>query len=259
MKPNAALAPIFAVTILAALAWQTDTAEAQIIVTDGLLGYWSFDNASITGETAKDAWGGSDGTILGDPQIVEGKIGEATHFDGTDDHVNMSDEVFPTGRDESSVSLWFNADQLAVRMAPFSYGAPVARQARGINITNATTINFWGWSDATKFNIPMIKTGEWHHLVAVYDGTFAKVYFDGEFKGELDQSDWNTQLPGIASIGRNAPADADYFSGIIDEVLFYNRALGEDEVKQNLVAHGLAVSSTAEKLTSTWGEIKVTQ
>ena len=51
---------------------------------------------------------------MANPQIVVGKIGEAMQFDGVGDHVNISDEVSPTGRHEGSVDLLPNADQLAV-------------------------------------------------------------------------------------------------------------------------------------------------
>ncbi|MBC8235184.1 hypothetical protein H8E77_37035, partial [bacterium] len=50
-------------------------AEAQA-VKEGLVSYWTFDQADIKGKTVKDVWGDNDGTIIG-PKIVKGKVGEA--------------------------------------------------------------------------------------------------------------------------------------------------------------------------------------
>jgi len=45
------------------------------------------------------------------------------------------------------------------------------------------------------------------------------------------------------------------FIGIIDEVMIYNRALSEDEIRQNFQAKGLSVRP-AGKLATVWGEVK---
>jgi len=71
MKPKKNLITIFVVTILVTMFGQTDIAKSQV-VTDGLLSYWTFDAADIADETAKDAWGKRDGTILGDTYLTAG-------------------------------------------------------------------------------------------------------------------------------------------------------------------------------------------
>ena len=42
----------------------------------------------------------------------------------------------------------------------------------------------------------------------------------------------------------------------MDEVAIYNRAISEDEVKQNFAAKGFAAVKSANKITETWGRIK---
>ncbi|MHC4228239.1 MAG: hypothetical protein ACYSW0_12510, partial [Planctomycetota bacterium] len=52
-----------------------------------LVAHWRFDETS--GTTAFDASGnGHDGTIMGDPQWVPGKLGGALEFDGAGDYVD---------------------------------------------------------------------------------------------------------------------------------------------------------------------------
>ena len=66
-----------------------NTAHASI-VTDGLVSYWTFDGVHITNKTVKDVWGDNNGTLIGNPKIVPGQVGEALEFDGIDDFVNLT-------------------------------------------------------------------------------------------------------------------------------------------------------------------------
>ena len=60
------------------------------IVTDGLVSYWTFDRGYITNKTVKDVWGDNNGTLIGNPKVVPGQVGEALEFDGIDDFVNLT-------------------------------------------------------------------------------------------------------------------------------------------------------------------------
>ena len=51
-------------------------AEAQL-VTEGLVSYWSFDEASIEGDVVKDLWGDNHGNMVNGPELVKGKYGQA--------------------------------------------------------------------------------------------------------------------------------------------------------------------------------------
>ena len=73
-------------------------AKAQQIVTDGLVSYWTFDDGDIEGDTVKDVWGDNDGTIVGNAQMVDGKIGKALEFDGVGSYVEVPDH--------ESLQLW---------------------------------------------------------------------------------------------------------------------------------------------------------
>ena len=43
-------------------------------VTDGLVSYWTFDQQDIDGKRAKDVWGKNNGTIVGNPKRVAGRV-----------------------------------------------------------------------------------------------------------------------------------------------------------------------------------------
>ena len=51
-------------------------------LTDGLVGYWSFNSADIAADTAYDRSGNANnGTLTNGPVRTEGKIGQALSFD----------------------------------------------------------------------------------------------------------------------------------------------------------------------------------
>lgn len=60
------------------------------VVTDGLVSYWTFDQQDIIDDTAKDVWGKNDGTIVGNPKLVAGRVNAALEFDGSGDYVNLT-------------------------------------------------------------------------------------------------------------------------------------------------------------------------
>ncbi|MCG8623307.1 MAG: hypothetical protein MJE68_15115, partial [Proteobacteria bacterium] len=60
------------------------------VVTNGLVSYWTFDRQDIRGNTVKDVWGKNNGTIVGDPKRVAGRVNGALEFDGSDDYVNLT-------------------------------------------------------------------------------------------------------------------------------------------------------------------------
>ena len=59
-------------------------------VTDGLVSYWTFDQQDIDGKRAKDVWGKNNGTIVGNPKRVAGRVKGALEFDGSNDYVNLT-------------------------------------------------------------------------------------------------------------------------------------------------------------------------
>ncbi len=74
--------------------------------------------------------------------------------------------------------------------------------------------------------------GEWHHIVASYDGARGVLYLDGQRVGETAATG-PLRVEGDLLVGhRNAygAAMAQSYTGAIDEVAVYTRALSESEV-----------------------------
>ena len=81
-----------------------------------------------------------------------------------------------------------------------------------------------------------LNDGFWHHVVGVYDGSLAsdniKLYVDGELQSvTYNHTDNILDIPAQLSVGCNNGETGDCFSGDIDEVRIYNRALTPAEIE----------------------------
>ena len=73
--------------------------------------------------------------------------------------------------------------------------------------------------------------GSWYHFTGTYDGSTFRVYVNGEEKGSaaaegsINAAGENDLFLGVGERNR-------HFNGVIDEVMMWNRALSESEIKQ---------------------------
>ena len=97
----------------------------------------------------------------------------------------------------------------------------------------------------------------WQHVAVSYDGDTARGYLNGELLGE--------QALGVDFQGINeynitigcAENRPNYtFSGNIDDVVVYNRALSDEEVSQIMEGGPLFAVSSKGKFATTWASIK---
>lgn len=257
MMFNRILAVAFILTVIVTSGWHTNAAKAQI-VTEGLVSRWTLDEADIEGGTVKDVQGNNDGSIQGDPEAVEGKIGGALNFDGLDDHIVVPDDAslgFGTG--DFTICAWVKTtaatgsgssrDDIVAKGDPSISGYGLAsRNSMGLFFT-ANAGEFQGTS--------AINDDEWHYLVGVRASSDTFLYVDGELEASGTNAE-NVDTTLNLMIGKHPLKAESYITGAIDEVCIYNRALSEDEVKQNYEAKPTAVNAAGE-LSLTWGKIKI--
>ena len=226
-------------------------AEAQF-VEDGLISYWSFDEADVDGETAKDIFGDHDGKIFGDPEIVEGKVGEALEFDGTGDYVEVLETSDWNKYSEFTIELWIKTYNLGGNHELATKDDGWYFEQRGANL-------FFTVHGGAKLQPPTaIEADKWYHVAALQDGSDARIYLDSEEIGAMAHLDppgsgWNFY------VGTHGHDISLLFNGAIDEVRFYSRALTEEEVVQNMEAEGFKAVNSTGKLALTWGEVKISR
>jgi len=169
--------------------------DAENIVTDGLVSYWTFDHEDIIGNTVKDVWGENNATIVGTPSIVNGHLKDALKFDGIKDYVNLTTlGDFGAKLGFSTVEVWIKTDYKETWTTIFKtlsdgcgnsgimiWGIDINRtpnKLRGIfeppfifkeDVISLYLSSFFKNQNGCSFsllkgNFP-ISDGEWHHLV----------------------------------------------------------------------------------------------
>lgn len=88
-----------------------------------------------------------------------------------------------------------------------------------------------GDSDNVASETVSLSTGVWYHLVLTYDGTTLRLYRDNVAKGTLATSGSGTSaLTQKFVIFKNPTANVRYFSGLIDQVRVWSKALSTTEI-----------------------------
>jgi len=129
-------------------------------------------------------------------------------------------------------------EQLGLQFEVFSKGEPDER----IAVVKAENV---------------LRRSRWTHVAVTFKGKgFIRVYIDGILKaeGKMDFTcSFDNTEPLRIGVGFSKPRTPFFFKGLIDEVLIFNRALSEEEIRQ--VIEGMAVLPQG-KLPAAWGMVK---
>ena len=247
---------MFVLAVIAAVIMATNLAEARQAITDGLVSYWSFNKDSIADKKVKDIFGANDGTMDGNVEVVNGKVGEALKFSGGHVDCGADKSVTEIG-DQMTLEMWIKPEKPG-----WAILAGISRSGNNSYVvawSDQTRIDFNIWNGALEtwpfHSLAQPDVNKWHHVAGVYDGSKAIIYINGEedsnkkFEDALKHNGENFWMGARKSDGLP-------FNGLIDELRLYNRGLSQAEIEQNLDAVGLAVEP-AQKLALTWGSLKV--
>jgi hypothetical protein len=210
----------------------TVNASQNSRITNGLVGLWSFDGKDMSTTTAFDRSGqGNDGTLTNGPAPTIGKIGQALKFDGVNQYV-QSTTVPTSATDNWTMSAWIKASMLSQDSIVVYNGTDSGGYGFGVGGCPLSGSNLCGlFGGITWINSGYTFTDySWHHVVMERASGVTKFYVDG-----VQTPNTNNTAPAVPSsafiIGHEY-ALSRYFSGSIDDVRIYNRALSAAEVKQ---------------------------
>jgi hypothetical protein len=211
-----------------------------------VLGIWLLDEGN--GDIAEDSSGnGYDGTIMGALDWVAGQSGKALEFTGSSTYVDCGNaEAFNV--EVFSVSFWYNLPSTQYWNHMISRGSHVASGTPGsvnwgvMMYDGQETILFETFNDTGWTGITADTTsGQWHHVVATFDGDTMQLYHDGVLASTtsgagvfLDQS--RSFLIGARSDDGSAGG---FYSGSIDEVGYFNTILAIEDIEE-IMNSGLA-------------------
>lgn len=195
----------------------------------GLVAHYALEN-----DATDSSGNGHDGTVVGAPVYVAGPVGlgMGLEFDGAGgQYVDLGtlDPSLMTGR--LSVSLWAKWNGLTT----FWQGLIGKRDswARDNMMwqieANQTTgvLNFQ--REGAGIGAEALPQGEWAHVAATFDGTTAKLYVNGEVKGQGTFS-FGSDPTAAMQFGSSNAGGGNPFNGALDEVRLYDIALSDAEI-----------------------------
>lgn len=208
----------------------------------GLVGYWTFDNAdmkwtSTNAGVARDSSGNDNALMLTKmsraTSPVVGKFGQALKFNGSSYVSNLSPNL-PAIDAAITISAWLstgttsnNHNAVVLNNAPLGGPASTALQ---LSIRHSTfLISAAGGGTVIDSSVtPSLNT--WYLVTFTFDGTTNRIYVNGVEKAAnrtVHQSGASSSFWIGTYNGTN-----ELWTGSIDDVRIYNRALAANEVKR---------------------------
>ena len=230
------------------------TGSAYAACEDGITNYWKLDDPADGPYV--DFIDGNNGTGAVAPSAVAGQVNGAQAFNGTNQGIDVTaDRSFGWYKDESfSIEYWMKRDP-ATDPVGFSGTEVLVGREEGGGVQ--WWVGIWGTNalgkTVTRAAFVLIATngdgsataellagdttdltdGQWHHIVAVRDGTDNILYVDGAEEARV------TIAYGAGFYSLSAPLNlgklsgAYYYGGALDEVALYDRALLQSEIDQH--------------------------
>lgn len=216
----------------------------NITVGESRIGKWELDETS--GTTVTDQMGNYDGTASADASTftTTGYSGSAYSFNATAPTISMGDVTAFDYDDPMSVAVAFKTTNTTDEIVIFSKLDPTnSYHGWQIDVNDGKVRFFfnqdWGTNTIGKSSTSTYYDGEWHYVVATYDGNNSsagvKLYID-------DAEDTTATNLGTASItssvlnsaylrigGRGGATVQRIFDGEIDQVILYNKELNSEE------------------------------
>ena len=167
-----------------------------LLMSIAVVTYAAKDDATLEGEwkledlDAADTSGkGLDGTVVGDPEIVEGPVGSALRFDGIDDGVQLPSDVGintiaqPDFYSDRTIACYFNCDDVDIadhKQTIYEEGGAT----RGFNLyvfDGEVYVGAWNraeynWDGA--WPSVAVESGVWYHVAMVLRDTTNAVEAD---------------------------------------------------------------------------------
>jgi PKD repeat protein len=195
----------------------------------GLVAAYGMEEGS--GSTVVDASGNNNNAAINAATWVTGKFGNALSFNGSSSILTISDSpsldlsagmtleawVYPTPSSGGWSDIVFKNTDMYFLMGSTPQGTP------GFGGSFASS-NVYGTA------LPL---NTWTHLAGTCDGTTMRFYVNGVQVSSLTQTGAISTSTGTLSIGGD-PTYGQYWTGLIDEIRIYSRALSGSEIQSDM-------------------------
>ena len=220
----------------------------------GMVSYWKFDEGS--GATAYDTLGTNNGTLVNGPVWTTGKINNGLSL-SNNQYVTVPHNSALEITGNLTIEMWVKPNSLTCSGADPAYALLSKRTANNavpyefmIGCNGKLRFHYYGtniqWPNFESTGTLVV--GSWQHVVVTrsFSGTDATVtfYINGVVSGSSVQATGaalpSSQAVWISRDGYNSSyTNEGTYSGLMDEVAIYNRALTAEEIQQHY-QNGLA-------------------
>jgi hypothetical protein len=213
-----------------------------------LVGFWNFEDvaavANLTdGTIVLDSSANANSGTVVNPDgngmaVVAGKFGRGLSLDGKDDYINIS-SIASKITTEFSLSIWFQTTysmdknyliaanpNMTGNMFKLGFGtcsSTLSIDELAIELDNSTCF----WSGVKPIDVI------WHHTAVTVTASNTVFYLDGQIKAQgLAPFVFDATTAWV--IGQEfdtGPKPTDFYQGNLDEVMIWNKALGELDIK----------------------------
>lgn len=226
-------------------------AQTSIAITvDDAIGIWLFDEGK--GDITADASGNENkGTLMEGPSWADGKFGGGLSFDEEGPFVRI--DVPSVELTSWTAMIWINPNN------------PSAGHYQGL---------IQAWPNQGELQIDQggavgvhpvyggsLEAQEWSHVAVLVDNNNLQVFINGEEVTNGTVNPVTFVKIGIGDLYEVPPGFNYKFSGIVDEVAIFNKAIDVDDIQKIMndglgKTLGIAPVDSLGKLTATWGNIK---
>ncbi|WP_367870297.1 LamG-like jellyroll fold domain-containing protein [Luteolibacter sp. Populi] len=228
----------------------------------GLKSWWRLNESS--GTTAADSSGYARTGAVSGASWATGKEGNALQFDGVNDGVAAGTAAALTGTTNFTLGAWVKVNPGAPLGTIIQQREPGGSGYIGeymLNVNAAGTVNFFiygsGGYQVDLTTTTTVNDSQWHYIAAVRNGTSGSIYIDGVQAATATGTVQSLSALGV-TVGYDYRDSNKYFTGLIDDVRMYSRALSGSELlsihdplalpagwtKQDIGSTGVAGSAT---------------
>jgi hypothetical protein len=205
------------------------------VAASGLIAAYGFNEGS--GAAANDSTSvNNTGTLNGATWTTLGRYGSALSFNGSSNTVTIADANELDLTNGMTLEAWVRPNSLSnwstvllkEAGSTMAYGLYAAN---GGNQPPSGYVQIGG--DQAAAGNSILALNIWSHLALTYSGSVLNIYVNGTLAGTRSVSGSMLTSTGALKIGGNS-IWGEYFSGLIDEVRVYNRALSTTEVQTDM-------------------------
>jgi hypothetical protein len=199
----------------------------------GLVGAYGFEET--TGTTATDSSGTANtGTLNGPTRTTAGKYGSALSFDGINDQVSIPDATTLDLASTLTLEAWVKPTTLTNFRTVLlkEHAGDLAYALYANSNTNRPSAHLFTTTEFDTRGTAALAVNAWSHLATTYDGTTLRIYVNGTQVSTRALTGAVVNSTGALRIGGNN-IWPEWYSGVIDEVRVYRRALTATEVAQD--------------------------